>query len=63
MTPIAIVVTLIVVGILLWLINMIPMPVFLKSSINTLVILLIILWFLALFGIVTITGYEDIKLK
>lgn len=63
MTPIAIIITLIVVGIVLWLINMIPMPVSLKSAINTLVILLIIWWFLVLFGVITITGYENLKMQ
>ena len=63
MTPISVIVTLIAIGVVLWIINKIPMPSFLKSGLNILIIVLIILWFLALFGVISIEGYEHLKLK
>lgn len=51
MTLISLVITLIVVGVLLWLINTyIPMDSNIKKILNVVVIIIVILWLLGLFG-------------
>ena len=46
--------TLIVVGVLLWLVNrFIPMQSTIKSILNGLVVILVVLWLLNLFGLFT----------
>jgi hypothetical protein len=61
MPLVTVVLTLIVVGVLLWLINTyIPMQAAIKSIINVIVVVAVILWLLYGFGIITHSG--DIKM-
>jgi hypothetical protein len=43
--------TLIVVGVLLWLVNLIPMQSTIKSILNTIVVIVVVLWLLQVFGL------------
>jgi hypothetical protein len=53
MSLINLVVTLVVVGVLLWLINTyIPMEGRIKSILNVVVIIVVILWLLSAFGVI-----------
>ncbi len=61
MPLVTVVLTLIVVGVLLWLINTyIPMQSTIKSIINIVVVVAVILWLLYGFGIINHSG--DIKM-
>lgn len=52
MTLLSLVVTLIVVGILLWLMNTyVPMDAQIKKIINIVVIIVVVLWLLTVFGL------------
>ena len=51
-----VVVTLIVVGVLLWLINLIPMQSTIKSIINIVVVIAVVMWLLYGFGIISHSG-------
>ncbi|WP_439534594.1 Thivi_2564 family membrane protein [Polymorphobacter sp.] len=52
---ISVIITLIVVGVLLWLVNTkLPMDGTIKSIINIVVIIAVILWLLRTFGILTL---------
>lgn len=58
MSIISVIITLIVVGFLLWLVNsFIPMARSIKTILNALVVILVILWLLQLFGIVDFQHY------
>lgn len=62
MSLISIVIVLIVVGFLLWLVNTyIPMAGSIKTILNAVVIIVVIIWLLNAFGI--IHGMGDFKLK
>lgn len=62
MSLISIVIVLIVVGFLLWLVNnYIPMAGSIKTILNVVVIIAVIIWLLSAVGI--IHGVGDIKLK
>jgi len=53
MSLISVLVTLVVVGVLLWLINTyIPMDGKIKKILNVLVVILVILWLLSAFGVI-----------
>ena len=57
MSIITIVLVIVVVGVLLWLINAyIPMQSTVKSILNALVIILLVLWLLDAFGLINIFG-------
>jgi hypothetical protein len=61
MPLLTVVVTLIVVGLILWLINTyIPMQGTIKNILNIVVIIVVILWLLYAFGIISNSG--DIKM-
>jgi len=45
--------TLVVVGVLLWLVNLIPMQSTIKSILNTIVVIVVVLWLLQVFGLFT----------
>jgi len=45
--------TLIVVGVLLWLVNLIPMQSTIKSILNAVVVIIVVLWLLQVFGLFT----------
>jgi hypothetical protein len=58
---ISIVITLIVIGILLWLINTyIPMDGKIKQILNIVVVICVIVWLLRVFGILGHTGTIDV---
>jgi hypothetical protein len=46
-----ILVTLVVVGVLLWLVNLIPMQGTIKSILNAIVVIVVVLWLLNIFGL------------
>jgi hypothetical protein len=46
-----IIIVLIVVGVLLWLVNLIPMQGTIKSILNAVVVIAVVLWLLNIFGI------------
>jgi len=48
---ITIIITLIVVGVLLWLINYIPMQPTIKKIINAIVVIFAVIWLLKIFGL------------
>jgi cation transporter-like permease len=57
MSLISLLLTLIVVGILLWLVNaFIPMDGKIKSILNAVVVICVILWLLSAFGIISQLG-------
>ncbi len=61
MPLIQVVITLIVVGILLWLINrFIPMDSKIKSILNIVVVIAVILWLLSVFGL--FSSVSDIRI-
>ncbi len=43
--------TLVVVGVLLWLVNLIPMQGTIKSILNAVVVIAVVLWLLNIFGL------------
>jgi hypothetical protein len=51
-----VVVTLVVIGFVLWLINLIPMQNTIRSIINAIVVIAVVLWLLYGFGIITHSG-------
>lgn len=53
MTLVSLVVTLIVVGVLLWLINQyVPMDAKIKTILNVVVVIVVVLWLLSAFGLI-----------
>jgi hypothetical protein len=53
-TPlIHILLTLVVVGVLLWLVNLIPMQGTIKSILNTIVVIVVVIWLLQVFGLLS----------
>ena len=62
MSLIGIIVTLIVVGVLLWLVNTyIPMDGRIKTILNVVVVIIVILWLLQLFGVLGSLGVIRVK--
>ena len=55
-----VVITLIVIGFVLWLINRIPMQSTIKSILNAVVVIAVILWLLYGFGI--LNGFGEVRL-
>ncbi len=53
MPLIQIVIVLIVIGVLLWLVNLIPMQGTIKSILNTVVVICVVLWLLNMFGVLS----------
>ena len=51
MPLIQILLTLIVVGVLLWLVNLIPMQGTIKSILNSIVVIFVVIWLLDVFGL------------
>ncbi|MBU1101901.1 MAG: hypothetical protein KKA84_15995 [Bacteroidetes bacterium] len=61
MPLIELVLTLIVVGVILWLINrFIPMQSTIKKILNAVVIIIVVIWLLNSFGI--ISGFDNIRI-
>ena len=57
MSLISLIVTLIVIGVLLWLVNTyIPMDGKIKKILNAVVVICVVLWLLAVFGVIGHTG-------
>lgn len=48
-----VIVTLVVVGVLLYLVNLIPMQSTIKSIINVIVVIFVVLWLLQVFGLIS----------
>jgi hypothetical protein len=53
MPLIQIVIVLIVIGVLLWLVNLIPMQGTIKSILNTVVVICVVLWLLNVFVVLS----------
>ena len=53
MPLIQIVIVLIVIGVLLWLVNLIPMQGTIKSILNAVVVICVVLWLLNVFGVLS----------
>jgi hypothetical protein len=53
MPLIQIVIVLIVIGVLLWLVNLIPMQRTIKSILNAVVVICVVLWLLNVFGVLS----------
>lgn len=52
MSIIGLIITLVVIGVLLWLVNTyIPMDVKIKQILNVVVIIIVVLWLLSVFGV------------
>ena len=51
MPLISILLTLLVVGVLLWLVNLIPMQGTIKSILNSIVVIFVVIWLLNVFGL------------
>ena len=67
MPLIQIVIVLIVIGVLLWLVNLIPMQGTIKSILNAVVVICVVLWLLNVFGVLSYlphirVGLEDLRL-
>ncbi len=56
MSLISVVITLIVIGVVLWLINLIPMQNTIKAILNAVVVIVVILWLLQGFGVINGSG-------
>ena len=62
MSLISLVITLIIVGVVLWLINTyIPMASSIKTILNIVVVLVVVVWLLEVFGIVS--GLNSFRLR
>jgi hypothetical protein len=53
MSLVTILITLVVVGFLLWLINLIPMQPTMKKIVNTVVVIIAVVWLFKVFGLWT----------
>ncbi len=51
MPLLTVILVIIIVGVLLWLVNLIPMQRTIKSILNLVVVILLVLWLLNVFGI------------
>jgi hypothetical protein len=51
MPLLTVIMVLIVVGVLLWLVNLIPMQATIKSILNAIVVIAVVLWLLNIFGL------------
>ncbi len=51
MSILTVIITLVVVGLVLWLINRIPMQKTIKTILNSLVVILVVVWLFKLFGL------------
>lgn len=59
MSLISIVITLIIVGVVLWLINTyIPMANSIKTILNVVVVIVVIIWLLSAFGIINLGSFR-----
>jgi hypothetical protein len=62
MSLIGLVLTLVVVGVLLWLLNTyVPMDAKIKSIINILVVIVVVIWLLQAFGV--LGSLQDIRIR
>lgn len=62
MSLLSVIITLVIVGILLWLINnYVPMAGSIKTILNVVVVIAVILWLLQVFGV--INGIESFRLR
>ena len=64
MSILSLLITLIVIGVLLWLINLIPMQRTIKSIINAIVVIFVIIWLLQVFGIIgSVSNFQVPQLR
>ena len=53
MSILTVLITLVIVGFVLWLINRIPMQKTIKSIVNVIVVIFVVIWLLKIFGLLT----------
>lgn len=59
-----IVITLVIVGFLLWLVNrFIPMQSNIKSILNGVVVIVVVLWLLGVFGIFNLHAFSHLRVR
>jgi len=64
MSLLHILIVLVIVGIVLWFVNkFIPLPNFIKTVLNVVVVIAVIWWLLTVFGIVSSGALHHLKLK
>ena len=64
MSILSLVITLIVIGFILWLINLIPMHRTIKSIINAIVVIFVIIWLLQVFGVIgSVSNFQVPQLR
>ena len=51
MSILTVIITLVIVGLVLWLINRIPMQKTIKTILNSLVVIVVVVWLFKLFGL------------
>lgn len=51
MSILSVIITLVVIGFVLWLINLIPMQHTIKKIVNTIIVIVVIVWLMKLFGL------------
>jgi len=51
MSILTVIITLVIVGLVLWLINRIPMQQTIKTILNSLVVIVVVVWLFKLFGL------------
>jgi hypothetical protein len=57
MPLLSIIIVLIVIGVLLWLVNLIPMQGTIKSILNAVVVIAVVLWLLNVFGLLSFLSH------
>lgn len=60
MPLIQVLLTLIVVGVLLWLVNLIPMQGTIKSILNCVVVIFVVIWLLNVFGLMPYLSHVQV---
>lgn len=64
MSIMSLLITLIVIGVILWLINMIPMQGTIKKIINVIVVICVVIWLLQVFGVIgTVSNFQVPQLR
>lgn len=64
MPLISIIITLVIVGLLLWLINRyIPMASPIKTILNVVVVIIVVLWLLSIFGLISGEMFSNVRLQ
>lgn len=64
MSIVSLIITLVVIGVILWLINLIPMQRTIKKIINVIVVICVVIWLLQVFGVIgTVSNFQVPKFR